>query len=198
MKNHHGTAPVPGWYSEFLGAVIRQLPRDIDPTVADSWTRNQEALQRVLRETLLPGCNTYSLIVDYERSAENAVMAGRYDWSDLDIISRNFPITRRGKSKVAVELIHFNRYISTDEALRELDRMGYRPAELNELLAFGEKYPDVQRGFPVIALGSVWLSPDGSRCVSCLDDGSGSARSLDLSWVEGDWSDLCRFAAVRK
>lgn len=31
--------------------------------------------------------------------------------------------------------------------------MGYRLAELHELLAFGKRYPGVQRKFPIIAFG---------------------------------------------
>ncbi|HEY4476338.1 MAG TPA: hypothetical protein VI954_02465, partial [Candidatus Paceibacterota bacterium] len=97
-----------------------------------------------------------------------------------------------------VELVQFNRYISTDEALRELDKVGMRPAELHELLAFGEKYPDVQREFPIVALGSVWDDQIGYRCFVPYLHGNGLGRRLFLNWVEGDWREFYRFAAVRK
>lgn len=141
--------------------------------------------------------NTYPLSVDYGRSVEDGVRAGRYDWANSGITSSNFPRKRKGIAEVAVELMHFDRVVSTNEALRELNRMGYRPAELHELLAFGEKYPDVQREFPIVALGSAWQVRDGGRGVSCLY-GDGSERSLNLRWVEDDWFELYRFAAVRK
>jgi len=202
MTTKHGTASqVTGSYVEFQAAVLRALPRDIDSDVALGWTQNGESLARVLREALMPdgkpASNTYPLSVDYGRSVEKGVKAGRYDWANSDITSRNFPTERKGTAEVVVELIHFNRNISTDEALRELDKAGMRPAELHELLAFGKKYPEVQREFPIVALGSVWQYRDGFRVVPFLyRDGSG--RDLGLDWVVGGWSGICRFAAVRK
>jgi len=141
--------------------------------------------------------NTYLLSVDYGRSIEDGVKAGRYDWANSDITSKNCPTERKGAAEVTVELIHFNRYISTNEALRELDRMGYRPAELHELLAFGEKYSEVQRKFPVVALGSVWQSRGGDRHITYLSRG-GSERGLSLVWVGSGWDEIYRFATVRK
>lgn len=145
--------------------------------------------------------NTYPLIVDYGRSVEDAVKLGRYGWASGDINTCNFPTKRKEREKtpdVAMELVHFNRVVSTDEALRELDRMGYRPAKLRELLAFGEKYPEVQREFPVVALGSsVWLNRFDERYFPCLDR-IGSRRHLDLHRLEDNWLGLCRFAAVRE
>ena len=201
-----------GQFREFAGAVLRSLPDDFDPTTAQGWIENQESLARVLRETLLPdgkpaglpaeastqAGNIYHLSVDYGRSVEDGVRAGRYDWANSDDInSRNFPTKRKGTAEVEVELVHFNRGISTDEALGELDRMGYRPAEVHELLAFGEKYPKVQREFPIVALGSVWQDRNGDRSVPCLGR-DGSERGLSLDWVEDDWYEVYRFAAVRK
>ena len=200
-----------GQFREFAGAVLRSLPDDLDPTTAQGWIENQESLARVLRETLLPdgkpaglpaeasaqAGNIYLLSVDYGRSVEDGVRAGRYDWANSDINSRNFPTERKGPAEVEVELVHFNRGISTDEALGELDRMGYRPAEVHELLAFGEKYPEVQIEFPVVALGSVWRDRYGNRVAPCLL-GLGSERGLDLLWTEYGWDKFFRFAAVRK
>ena len=143
---------------------------------------------------------TYLLSVDYGRSVKNGMRAGRYDWANPDINSRNFPTNKRkGMVGVAVELIHLhlNRVISTEEALHELDRMGYHPVELHELLAFGEKYPEVQIEFPVVALGSVWRDRYGNRVAPCLL-GLGSERGLDLLWTEYGWDKFFRFAAVRK
>jgi len=199
MTTKHGTASqVTGGYVEFQAAVLRALPRDINPDVALGWTQNGESLARVLREALTPdgkpAGNTYPLSVDYGRSVEDAVKAGRYDWADSGITSKNSPTER--KAEVAVELIYFKLYISTDEALRELDRMDYRPAELHELLAFGEKYPEVQREFPIVALGSVLHDRFGRRFVPSLDR-HGSGRILNLDWFEFGWSGIYRFAAVR-
>lgn len=154
--------------------------------------------------------NIYRLSVNYNRNIEEGVRAGKYDWANHDITSEHFSTERKGIVEVFVELIHFNRNISTDKALAELDKMGYRPAELQELLALGEKYPDLQREFPIIALGSDWQNPFGGRQCACLVY-HGSGRDLHLDrlvrdwervysqgWIDKRWDVDCRFAAVRK
>ncbi len=50
----HGTALTLGQFAEFGGAVLKALPRDIDPDVALNWAKNGSALERVLREVLEP------------------------------------------------------------------------------------------------------------------------------------------------
>lgn len=45
-------------------------------------------------------------------------------------------------------------------------------------------------------LGSVWQNPNGNRNVPYLDR-NGSERHLNLNWIENDWNEICRFAAVR-
>ncbi len=53
----HGTASqlkVDGAYVEFQLAVLRALPRDIDPDIAEGWRNNGQGLAKVLREALLP------------------------------------------------------------------------------------------------------------------------------------------------
>lgn len=87
--------------------------------------------------------------------------------------------------------------MSTDQALAELDKMNLKPAGIQECLAFGEKYPDVQRQFPIIFLGSVWQGPRGDRSCPYLGR-DGSERDLYLSWFDDGWIDICRFAGVRK
>ena len=71
--------------------------------------------------------------------------------------------------------------------------MGYRPAELHELLAFGEKYPKLELEFPIVALGSVWPGWNCVGFVPCLD-GRGSKRHLDLHWIKNDWQ---RYVGLR-
>ncbi len=196
-----GTASATGNYVEFQAAVLRALPRDISPDVAFGWTQNGEALARVLKDVLTPDGkpvgNVYPVTVNYDLSVEDAVIAGKYGWANSDISSKHFPSQRKGTTDAEIILVHFNRDTGSDDVLRDLDKQGLRPAELPELLAFGSKYPDVQREFPVIALGSMWQGPDGSRFCACLDR-LGSRRDLGLIWLDTWWYDYCRFAALRK
>lgn len=145
----------------------------------------------------LNALNVYRLTVNYDQSVEKAIKAGRYDWTNNDITSKNFPTKRSGTAEVDIELIHFNRDMNTDEVLAELDKRGLRPAELHELLKLGEKYPDLQREFPIIALGSVWQSSGGDRYCPCIYR-DGSKLYLDLIWIGSRWGGRCHFAALRK
>jgi hypothetical protein len=142
---------------------------------------------------------TYPVSVPYNGAStiKELVANGRYDWSNDNITDRNFPQEKTGAEDVEIELVHLDRNISTDDALAELDKRGLRPANPAELLAFGATFPEVQREFPVIALGQYWRGPLGNRGVVCLD-GSGGKRDADLHWFGLDWLRGCRFAGVRK
>lgn len=75
-------------------------------------------------------------------------------------------------------------------------KAGFRPALIEDLLALGAEYPELQKQFPIVALGSVWQDPGGRRRVPYLRwDGGG--RDLDLYWFGDDWDERWRFAAVR-
>lgn len=142
--------------------------------------------------------NIFSIVVDYSKSLAEMITSGNYDSKNSDITEENFPGKRnKGTEEVRLELIHLNRVISSKKALSEFDRMGFRAGTLPELLAFGAKYPDEQRKYPVVGLGSVSRRLDGGRGVAGLGrDGSG--RSLGLGWFGGSWGPGCRFLAVRK
>ncbi len=65
------------------------------------------------------------------------------------------------------------------------------------LLALGAEYPDLQKEFPIVALGSVWRDLGGRRLVAYLAYWR-SKRSLGLRWVGLDWGGPCRFLAASK
>ena len=98
--------------------------------------------------------------------------------------------------EVEFRYAHFARGKSTDEALEEIDRAGLRPARVEELLAYDERYPKEMSRFPIIALGS---TTDGIIRVACLDGGLlDRDRGLRLYPISTSWSRLCRFLCVRK
>lgn len=118
-----------------------------------------------------------------------------YKGKHFDPIERCKAVSKENR-EVAFEYVHLDRDASTDEVLAEMDRRGLRPALYEELLGFAEKYPDEQRKYPIVALGSE-TRVHGYRYVAYLwidDDG----RSLHLNWVDLDWYGDCRFLAVRK
>jgi hypothetical protein len=118
-----------------------------------------------------------------------------YKGKRFDPIERCKGVSKENR-EVAFEYVHMARDASTDEVLAEMDRRGLRPALFEEILGFAEKYPDEQRKYPIVALGSE-SGVDGSRYVAYLWFGD-SGRSLDLYWVGLDWDDDYRFLAVCK
>lgn len=200
------TAPIieANKFEELVTAVIRQLPRDIDSATAQGWIDNQTELQRALRKALMPTVkaaavpsNIFPVIVDYGKTVEAMIKADNYHLANPNITSKNFHTKKSGIQEVVIELIHFNRVISTDEAVKGLYQTGCRPADLYELLAFGKKYPDIQREFPIAALGSVWQDLDGYSNAPYLYR-LGPKRCLRLEWTGQGWHGHWRFAAVRK
>ena len=114
----------------------------------------------------------------------------KFDYVNSDITENNFPIVTRYK-KYAYKLYHFDRHISSEDAIKEIEKDGYEPANLYELL----NWKDWNNKDIVVALGSV-AKVRGFRGVSCLFRYD-VRRSLDLGWWDYDWSFNYRFLAVR-
>ena len=118
-----------------------------------------------------------------------------YKGKRFDPIERCKAVSKESR-EVAFEYVHMDRNASTDEVLAEMGRKGLRPALYEELLGFAEKYPDEQRKYPIVALGS-GTSVNGGRIVAFLW-GVDNGRDLHLGWIDNGWSDGCRFLAVHK
>ncbi|MBU4315302.1 hypothetical protein KJ673_02755, partial [Patescibacteria group bacterium] len=57
--------------------------------------------------------SAYSVAIDYSMSIEQMVSAGRYDWSDANIVSKNFPVDGTGIITTTPELVHLGRKASS-------------------------------------------------------------------------------------
>jgi len=140
----------------------------------------------------------YSVVVDYGMSLFNMISVGNYDYVNSNITAEHFPTTSEGVVKTKeVVLFHFNRDISSEVVIAEMNKAGYQPANIAELLALGAQKPELQLGFPIVGLGSVWRDPDGYRGSPVLRR-DGSERKLCLFYFGLAWYAYYRFAAVRK
>lgn len=139
---------------------------------------------------------TLRIVVDYSLSLEQMIAAGKYDWSNSDITAKRFPLKGSGKVELEPKLFYFGRDMSSDNVIAEMDKEGFRPCTIEELLAIGEQHPELQRKFPLVALGSV-AEIDGNRSVACHGRFD-SRRGLSLDWFDVDWDGVYRFPAVRK
>ena len=139
---------------------------------------------------------TLAITAGYGRTIERLVRAGKYNFANGNITSQNFPTTREGVVQLKAVLVHFNRFIKSDDAVAELDKLKLRAGEIHELLAFGEQHPDEQRKYPILALGSIVKFGD-YRYFPYLSGWSGR-RKANLGWWGGRCRDSCRFLAFRK
>ncbi len=141
----------------------------------------------------------FRVTVNYGRSVKRGVRAGHYNYVNPDVVSENFSSKETGTKEIFIHLVSFNKTVSANEALAELDKRGFRPANTQECMAFGEKHPDVQREFPIAFLGAVWRDFYGGRYCLCLA-GDSVGRYLVVGWIDDDWKEMYhyRFAAVRK
>lgn len=139
-------------------------------------------------------------VIDYGLTFDQRVNAGNYDFKHDGITSERFPIIGEGQAEFEDTLLHFDKDISSEDALAEIAKVDlenpWLPAKAENTLAYGAKNPEEQRKYPIIGLGSV-AEVDGDRRVLGLDAG-GSKRSLYLYWFGSVWDAYCRFLAVRR
>ncbi len=135
----------------------------------------------------------YLAEVDYSQSLQTMIKAGKYDWVNQDITEEKFPFVNTGIETAKLQLVHLDRYATNQEVAKEIEEQGFRVAELPWLLFLGARYPDLQRKFPIIALGSSSVLPGGHYCVPCLREYWRGGRHLYLAWYGPSWSKDSRF-----
>ncbi len=156
---------------------------------------NRFAIRQALDLGPLPS-EPIVLIVDYGQTLEQMIVAGRYDWKDDDITVKRFPIEGKGAVEFEAVLFHFDKDVSSENAKKQIEEAGYEVGKIEHVLSFGANYPEEQRKFPIVGLGSVG-EVDGRCRVPCLGRG-GSGRHLFLGWWVGAWPAAFRFLGVRK
>ena len=139
----------------------------------------------------------YPVEVNYDLSLRDAIEAGDYQAVNASITIENFPSSKSGVSKEDIFLMRFEGRMTSEEVVHALSKKGMRHGELREFLAFGATYPEMQRKFSVIGLGSVWRDKKGYGNVPCLYTAS-EGRYLDLHWWDDAWYSYSRFAVLRK
>lgn len=152
---------------------------------------------KVVTEVISNIVNAFTVLVDETLSVEEAIKLGKFGWVNDDITSKTLPKLKDGKKgDKEVAIFHFGKDISSEDAIALMDKAGFKPATIWDLLGLAVKEPNLQRKFQVVALGSVCGRYDW-RGAPCLDE-DGVRRRLGLRWFDGDWNDSDRFAGVRK
>jgi len=185
-----------GWLDEF--AAVRKST-DVPAPSATVPSPTPSKLSSEAEAARAPTA-TFHVTVDYDRPVEEMVRAGKYGWVPLNVDSKHFPTNRHGTSEVEMAVVHFDRKVGNEEVLSELGKMGFRPAELQELLAFDAAYPEKGRTFPspIIALGSVRPNGGDGEAIS-IENGVlvRLLQPVSVSW-HSELNSTYRFAAVLK
>lgn len=116
----------------------------------------------------------------------------KFDYVNSDIKDDSFDEPK--ELGTVFELVHFDKYISSEDAIKELSKDGWRPANAWELLEYAKSGWNNKDW--VVALGSTAQFDVHGRYVLGLD-AVGSGRGLGLGYWGGDWSASCRFLRVR-
>jgi hypothetical protein len=175
-------------------------PMSVD--IMQDWIENPKALKRALSYLdgglvqSTPSEISQSLIVLPDLSHAERIKRGNYGWTDGGLTEKRFPVTDDQLGEWEWKLFHFDQTISSDKAIRLMKEDGFDPAQTGHILTFGEKYPQEQRKYPIIGLGSE-ATVSGDRRVPGLW-GDGGRRKLGLGWFDDGWFDRCRFLGVRK
>lgn len=112
-----------------------------------------------------------------------------FSYVNSDITEDNFPQPK--ELRTDYKLYHFDRNISSGDAITEMKKDGYEPANLYELLEWKE-WNDTDW---VVSLGSSCEVVGGVSVPFLGSDDSG--RCLGLGWRLDDWVARCRFLATK-
>ncbi|MBI2024992.1 MAG: hypothetical protein HYT03_02835 [Candidatus Harrisonbacteria bacterium] len=133
--------------------------------------------------------NLFKVVVDYSKSRAEMISAGKYDRKNDDINEKHFPSDKRGdRVELNMKLRHFNRWISSEDAISEFKKAGERPATQPEFRAFIAANPGELRKYPIVLLG-FW---GGVPCAWLV----GGEWDSSLYWCGFDWHGDCRFLVV--
>jgi len=133
----------------------------------------------------------FDIEVDYGQTFDQMVEAGNYDWVNDDITSVHFPVQGgKGVLNFKVELVNMGRVATTEELLEEAKKRGLTRPGIEHILAFGAKFPEIQREFPIVALiEKPWRDPHGRLNVPELwynGDKRKLNDKLDMWWDDCD------------
>lgn len=144
--------------------------------------------------------NRFPVEVDYTKSLADMVKAGGYDYVSESITAENFPIEGDGVVESELFMVYDYGWQASRWVIEKMEKMGLVPAKIEHLLALGAKYPDLQREYPIICLGSSWVSSAYNlRFRFCPRLGRWhDQRKLDLHDSPESVPSCCRVAFVRK
>lgn len=148
--------------------------------------------------------HAFKCLVDETQEVEDAVRAGNFDYVSSDITNENFPRKNYGwKMKKEIILFRFNTRMSFGEIVNAMDKTGYKPATVFDLISLAVEKPSIQKKFTIVALGSireVKRYRQKNRFVTCLrrTPPDKNDRRLELEYFGLGPADDYRIAGMHK
>ena len=144
----------------------------------------------------------HSITVDGTLSLPQLAARGNIDDVSNDINVTNFPILQNTRHDEIMTVVFFNRHISSDDAVRDMQARNLRPANLDECLAYGAAAESARQAFSlgplegaIACLGQSATLKNGRMVPEISDDGE--TLHIDLfNWIS-DWNKGDSFLAVR-
>jgi hypothetical protein len=148
--------------------------------------------------------NSYLFTVDDTKSRKTMLVAGGYtDYDEripLNPSPKSIPSGHDPQTPTRVSLLNYKKALRGGEVLRRMDSAGFHPGTLDELLALGAEYANLQMESPIVALGSRCYAYKGEEWVGLLAGrmaGNGDpARVVATGELSRLWPSDNRFLAV--
>jgi len=143
-------------------------------------------------------------VVDSDLNLYQMIELGKYDYSFNVGFHDHWEgrLQQVGHVEADLFLFKMKQTCSESEVRHRIDKEGLEPVKLEYLLAFGADYPDIQRKFTVVALGSYRVDHYGTKAYPYLFSGGVKhhIRTLDLRNTHQyeQWGSTWRFLVVRK
>jgi hypothetical protein len=136
-------------------------------------------------EMLSPDAKFFNLKLS-RKSIDKLVRAGKYNWVNQNINSKNFSVKKGFPQKIIIQLVSLTDKDS-QEIIKMFNKKGWRPMNLFELLSFGIQFPEIQRENRIVALGTIWIDPLCGLWFTPVLHGNSRDRSLGLFCFETRW-----------
>ena len=194
-------------FAEFSSAVVRNLPRDLDPARVQALIERQETLRDLLHASLvcdqaapLPAVRllkTLTITCEGNATAEELVVRGQYTLSNKLITNQRFPLQPHAPIPRTLELLLVDREWSWEDGLAILtDRHLDRPTP-EDCFYTGIQHPDEQRAHAIVFPHEPVRGGYGGPVVLVLIGIVGDRR-LHLGCTASRWDRHCVLAGVRK
>ena len=157
-------------FAELCAAVLRALPRDIEPEAAQYWIIHQVELAVALKSALTVAKDAFHILL----------AACRQTWVSPHFNEGNLPLepVAPDEGDWEVHEHHFEEEMDGEEALQRLMGMGFRLlGGSRRAMEFIVEHPDIQMDRSIVATVR-WQDPGGGWCAPVFDGRVGGRRVL--------------------